>query len=100
MMEFTTPPSYGSSKVTIGGIATDGAILFAGADNSVKHTRTRDDPDWPEPSAIAWKWAGVTKDGKKVEAEIVGDLGDRLDKMDVMADVPKFVKSIVGNVAG
>ena len=100
MMEFITPPSYGSSKVTIGGIATEDGIVCAGADNTVTHTATRDDPDWPEPGAISWQWRGTTKDGKKVEAEVSGDMGKRLDKVDVMAEVPKFVKNIIGGVAG
>jgi len=100
MMQFTTPPSYGTSKVTVGGIATDNEILFAGGDNSVTVTETRDDPDWPEPGAIDWKWKGKTKEGKTVEAEVSGNLGKRIDKIDVMIEVPKFVKNIVGNVAG
>jgi Svf1-like C-terminal lipocalin-like domain len=100
MMQFTTPPSYGSSNVTVGGIVTDDAIIFAGADNDVKHTEFRDDPDWLEPGAIEWTWRGVTKDGKKAEARVSGAMGERLDKVDVMAEVPGFVKSIVGNIAG
>ena len=103
MMEYTTPPSYGSTIVNVGGIATDGEILCAGSrGNSVEHTKTKKDSanDWTEPEAIKFVWGGSTKDGKKVSARIEGSLGKRLDKVDVMEKVPGFIKTIVGGVAG
>ena len=102
MMEYTTPPSYGSTVVNVGGIAQDGEIIYAGSSNSATHTDIKDDPDndWPEPGAAKFLWNGKTKDGKDVSAELSGSLGTRLDKVDVMAEVPKFIKTIVGNVVG
>ena len=102
MMEYTTPPSYGSTVVSVGGIATDGQIICAGSDHSAQHTEIKEDPDndWPEPSSVRFLWNGKTKDGKLVNAELEGSLGKRLDKVDVMAKVPGFVKTIVGGVAG
>ena len=103
MMEYVTPPSYGSTTVCVGGIVKDGEIVYAGATNSVDHTKLKtDDPEneWPEPAEIKYTWEGQTKDGKKVEAVIEGSLGERLDKVDVMAEVPKFVKQIVAGAVG
>jgi hypothetical protein len=102
MMEYTTPPSYGSTVVSVGGIATDGEIICAGSGHSAQHTEIKEDPDndWPEPGAVKFLWSGKTKDGKPVNAELGGSLGKRLDKVDVMAKVPGFVKTIVGGVAG
>ncbi|KAI9761036.1 MAG: putative cell survival pathways protein [Chaenotheca gracillima] len=102
IMEFTTPPSYGSTVVSVGGIAKDGEIITASSSTSAKHSAIRDDPEneWPEPSEIDFTWDGATKDGKAVTAKLAGQLNPRLDKVDVMAEVPKFVKNIVGNVAG
>ncbi len=102
MMEYTTPPSYGSTVVNVGGIAVDDALLFAGASNSCKHTAIEDDPenDWPEPTAMSYHWEGKTQDGKAVSADVIGDLGKRLDKIDIMVEVPKFVKQIVAGAAG
>ena len=102
MMEFTTPPAYGSTVVNIGGIARDGEIIYAGSSNSAQHTKLNDDPEteWPEPSAVKFSWSGTTKDGKVVRAEMQGNLGPRLDKIDVMAKVPGFIKAIVGGVVG
>ena len=102
MMEYTTPPSYGSTVVNVGGLVKDGEIICAGSANSAEHTRVMDDPDndWPEPSDVRFRWNGNTKDGQAVSAELAGSLGQRLDKVDVMAKVPGFVKTIVGGVAG
>ncbi|KAB8225273.1 oxidative stress survival, Svf1-like protein [Aspergillus novoparasiticus] len=102
MMEFTTPPSYGSTVVNVGGIVKDGEIIYAGVTNSATHTEAAQDQDsdWPEPKSIKWVWDGKSKDDKTVHAELDGALGRRLDRIDVMAEVPGFIKTIAGSVAG
>lgn len=102
MMEYTTPPSYGSTVVNVGGILRDGEIVLAGCNSTATHTSTKADSenDWPEPATIKFEWTGTTKDGKPVEAVIEGALEDRLDRIDVMAEVPGFVKKIVAGAAG
>lgn len=86
----------------MGGLAKDHEIITAGSSNSAIHTEVRGDPenDWPEPAAVKFEWRGKTKDGKGVEARLEGSLGDRLDRVDIMAEVPGFVKKIIGGVAG
>lgn len=102
MMEYTTPPSYGSTVVNVGGIAQDGVILCAGSGNAATHTKVKDDAenDWPAPEEVKFIWNDRSKDGKPVTAVLEGSLGKRLDKVDVMAKVPGFIKTIVGGVAG
>jgi hypothetical protein len=102
LMQFTTPPSYGSTVVNVGVIAKDGEIIVGGCKGEVTHIQTKSDSenDWPEPTTIKYTWAGTTKDGKPVEAFIEGDLEDKLDRIDVMAEVPGFVKKIVAGAAG
>lgn len=102
MMEYTTPVSYGSTVVNVGGIAKNGEILCGGAANSVQHAQVKNDPEneWPEPGAAKFLWSGKTQDGKHVEAELEGSLGDRLDKIDVLANIPGILKSLVGGVVG
>ena len=102
MMEYTTPPSYGSTVVNVGGIAKDGELIIAGSSNSATHTSVKQDEEneWPEPSAVKLLWNGKTKDGKPVEAIMEGPLDERLDRVDVMAEVPGFVKKIVAGAAG
>jgi len=102
MMEFITPPSYGSTLVNVGGIAKDGEIVTAGSSNTVAHTEIQKDSenDWPEPSAIKFTWGGNSKDGKPVEAVLEGSLGTKLDRIDLMAVVPSFVKAIAESASG
>lgn len=104
MMEFTTPPSYGETVVNVGGVVTDTEVLFAGGSPALKavHTEIKGDPDndWPEPGAVAFTWTGKTKDGKDASAEVKGALGPRMDRVDVMGEMPKFVKQIVAGAAG
>ncbi|CAG9937024.1 unnamed protein product [Clonostachys rosea f. rosea IK726] len=102
MMEFTTPPSYGETLVNVGGVVKGDGIIIAGCDNEAKHLKAKQDSenDWPEPSEVRFFWKGTTKDGKDVEAVIEGPLGDRTDRVDVMAEVPGFVKKIVAGAAG
>ncbi|CAK7245444.1 MAG: Putative cell survival pathways protein [Sporothrix thermara] len=102
LMQFITPPSYGSTVVTVGGIARDGEILCAGTDETATHVAVKEDTenDWPEPTQIKYTWAGTAKDGSKIEAVLEGGLEERLDRIDVMAEVPGFVKKIAGSVAG
>jgi hypothetical protein len=101
-MEYTTPPSYGSTVVSVGGIATDGKILFANAMPPVSHDETAPDSDnaWPEPKAVTWKWEGTTADGQAASAVLSGSLGPRTDRVDVMGEMPKFVKNIVAGASG
>lgn len=102
MMEFTTPPSYGSTKVNVGGLVKDGEIIYAGATNTVTHTEVHGDSenDWPEPESIKFEWQGKTKEGKDLYAVLEGSLDARLDRIDVMAEVPGFIKQIVAGAAG
>jgi hypothetical protein len=102
MMEFTTPPSYGSTTVTVGTIARDDSIVMANASGVIEHTRSARDPEteWPEPQAAKFTWTGKTKDGQDVVAVVEGELGPRSDRVDVMAEVPGFVKQLVSTAAG
>ncbi|KAI0915042.1 survival factor 1 [Ustulina deusta] len=101
LMEFTTPPSYGTTVVDVGGIAKDGEIITAGTTCRATHTQTKQDTvnGWPEPTEAKFAWSGTTKDGKAIEAVIEGPTEKR-DCVDVMAEVPGFVKTIVANAAG
>lgn len=103
-MEYTTPPSYGETVVTIGGVVKQDQILFTGASPGTKaeHTDVKGDPenDWPEPSSATFTWQGKTQDGKEATAVLAGSLGPRSDRVDVMGEVPKFVKQIVAGASG
>ena len=101
-MEFTTPASYGNTVVNVSALAKDNEIISAGASSSAKHTTAHKDSenDWPEPKSVSLEWRGQTRDGQPVVADAIGELGPRLDRVDVLAHVPGFVKTIVGGVVG
>ncbi|MBE3044257.1 hypothetical protein IMZ48_17145 [Candidatus Bathyarchaeota archaeon] len=102
VMQFTTPPSYGSTKVTVGAVAIDGEIITANCESTATHVKTVNEgkDEWPAPSEVKFTWGGKTKDGKAVEGVVESDLGERLDRIDVMAEVPVFVKKIVATAVG
>ncbi|QUC20260.1 uncharacterized protein UV8b_04501 [Ustilaginoidea virens] len=102
MMEFTTPASYGTTLVNVGGIVKDGEILLAGPGHEAIHTQVKKDADneWPEPSSVKFEWKSNEKDAKPVSGVIEGSLGERTDRVDVMAEVPGFVKTLVAAAAG
>ncbi|KAL8841389.1 MAG: hypothetical protein Q9176_003269 [Flavoplaca citrina] len=102
MMEYTTPPSYGSMVVNVGGVVKDGEIIYAGATNTAEQMEVEEDPEtqWLAPRALKLTWKGKTQGGDDVNAELAGSLGERLDKVDIMAKVPGFVKTLVGGVVG
>jgi len=102
MMEFTTPPSYGNTTVNVGSISRDGEIVSANASGTFVHTKSVIDPKtaWPEPTAVKVTWTGKTKDGKDVEAVVEGDLGPRSDRVDIMHEVPGFLKQLVASAVG
>ncbi|KFA74202.1 hypothetical protein S40288_06276 [Stachybotrys chartarum IBT 40288] len=102
LMEFTTPPSYGTTTVNVGVIAKDNEIIYAGASNVATHTQVEQDQEvgWPEPKAVKFAWSGKNKESKPVEAVIEGSLGPRTDRVDIMAEVPGFIKTIVAGAVG
>ena len=59
-----------------------------------------EEANWPEPSAGSYWWKGNSEDGTDVEASLIGPLGARRDRVDIMAEVPKFVKQIIASAAG
>lgn len=102
MMEFTTPPSYGSTTVNVGALIDGDKIVSAGSSNSALYLKTKTDPEvgWPEPDLVKYEWSGKTKDGKDITAILEGPMGDKMDRIDIMAEVPGFVKTIVAAAAG
>lgn len=103
MMEFITPPSYGNTVVNVGGIVKDGELIAVSSENNkVTHKASKKDTanDWPEPTQAEYDWSATSKDGKPVTAVIDATLGDRVDRIDIMAEVPGFVKTIVKAAAG
>ncbi|KAI5966340.1 SVF1 [Candida pseudojiufengensis] len=98
-MEFTTPKSYNTTKVNIGIIIEDDKILVATINNDVIHIDSKHDSvGWPVPKAIQFKY--IDPETKNDLAIVSGDLKNLVERVDVMAEIPQFVKNIVSGVAG
>lgn len=104
MMELTTPPSYGSTVVTVGIVAEDGKILCAGGQDAVTYTKTIHDEEvgWnpPESAKLLWKSNDAATPDEQVTATLSGSLGTRYDRVDVLAQIPAFLKTIIAAAAG
>jgi hypothetical protein len=101
LMEFTTPPSYGHTSISLGGIVKDDQLIYAGP-ATVEHVKSVTDADchWPEPKAIELHWKGPGVSGGDVDASLKGELPQRTDRVDVLGHIPGFVKTLVGGVVG
>lgn len=99
-MEFTTPKSYAETKVNVGIVAKDDKIVFTSIDNQVVHQdRAIDSVGWNIPHLITFNYL---KDGNEddVVASVSGQLKNLIERVDVMAEIPQFVKNIVSGVLG
>ncbi|ODV89205.1 hypothetical protein CANCADRAFT_32537 [Tortispora caseinolytica NRRL Y-17796] len=108
MMEFTTPPSYGSTRVNIGGLTQGDKLVAATVDNTAEHSETTldDFSQWSIPTKLNLHWQGYPTDQTEisgeptVEATINASLDNLIEKVDVMSEIPMFVKKVVSGVAG
>ncbi|ANB12475.1 Svf1p [Sugiyamaella lignohabitans] len=109
VMQFTTPPSYGDQTSSVGGIVKDGKLIATAVDCQVEHQETKvDEVGWPAPHKIEFKLAGPkieTPDAEigsepAVTAQVYGALDKLVDRVDVMAEIPSFVKRVVSGVSG
>ncbi|KAG0676987.1 putative cell survival pathways protein [Pichia californica] len=100
LMEFTTPPSYNRTKVSVAIVVDNtGKIILGTMNNETKHLETNVDETsgWDVPTKISY----TLKDEKSnLEVDVVGDLKNLCERVDVMAEIPQFVKNIVSGVAG
>jgi len=98
-MEFTTPKSYANTKVNIGLVTDNEKILFATIDNEVIHLSPEvDSVGWPVPKSIEFNYVDPLN-GNTI-AKVTGPLKNLIERIDVMAEIPQFVKNIVSGVAG
>lgn len=97
-MEFTTPKSYASTKVNVAILTSKDLIIATSIDNDVVHENGKvDEVGWTVPSAITFNF----KDEKNEPVALVcGELKQLVERVDVMAEIPQFVKNIVSGVAG
>lgn len=98
-MEFTTPKSYATTKVNIAILTSKDKIIATSIDNDVVHENAEvDDVGWNVPKAITFNFTDGAD--STVIAQVKGKLDKLVERVDVMAEIPQFVKNIVSGVAG
>lgn len=119
VMEFTTPPSYGSCTVGVAAVTRDDKLIYTSTDVKVDHIdAVEDEVGWPAPKKIAFttKGPGVDETDEAVAAaeeapeadksvlyksKLTGDLeGHLVERVDVMAELPMFVKRVASGLSG
>ncbi|AQZ09254.1 SVF1 (YDR346C) [Zygosaccharomyces parabailii] len=112
IMEFTTPKSYANTKVSVGIITSDKEILSVTLENDFRHLNSAvDSVGWNVPKAVSVGFNGVPihltdeqvaeeSEDTRVRALVEGKLENLVERIDVMNEIPNFVKSIVSGVAG
>lgn len=115
LMEFITPKSYGNTKISIGIITDKDSILSVTIDNDYQHLNPEvDEVGWDVPNDIKVVFNGFSSkltdeqiknedsltENDKVTAVFEGPLNNLVERVDVMGELPGFVKKIVSGVAG
>ena len=115
LMEFITPKSYGNTKVSIGIITDKDSILSVTIDNDYQHLNSEvDEVGWNVPKNIKVTFNGfsskltddqITNEDSitqkdRLTAVLEGPLTNLVERVDVMGEIPGFVKNIVSGVAG
>lgn len=105
VMEFTTPPSYGSCKVSIGAATHNDKLLFTAIDCKTEHIEPEiDEVGWPAPKKIEFDLEGPAPEAESnkptASAHLNADLSHLIERVDVMAEIPAFVKKVVTGVSG
>lgn len=102
-MEWTTPLAYATTKVNVGILATNDKILNCSLDNEIIHLdpKNDDEVDWPVPQSIEFKFNGSKASNSEYNTvEVKGDLKTLIERVDVMAEIPQFIKNIATGVSG
>lgn len=114
MMEFTTTAQHKHRKVNVGSVVVNGelvAITIGGSDvpqgsgNEAAHQELALDKDtgYNAPNKISFEWTGpaIADRSKTVKANVTLDASQGLaEKVDVLAEIPYFIKKVVNVVSG
>jgi len=115
-MQFETPKSYANSIVSQAIVTTDDdketKIIACPCDNDLKLLGQYKDEEtgWNYAKAVDYTFNGyeikdngvdnepITDDSNAIKFELKGELTELIERMDVMNEIPQFVKNIVSGV--
>lgn len=106
VMNFTTPNSYGFGRSSVGGVVKDGKLLMTAVNIAIEHLDPIkdeiDDVNWPVPSRVKFTLKGpkVDDDATEVTVTVEGQVRHRFGRVDVMSELPSFVKRVATGLSG
>ena len=114
VMEYITPKSYANTKVSVGIVTSKDDVMMLSLNNNYEHLNSEiDEVGWPVPHDIRVEFQGVNKEvtdeqianeqvteKDKCTAVIEAPMKNLVQKVDVMGEIPGFVKNIVSGIAG
>jgi len=98
MCEFETTPHYGSKKINQGSLIVNNKLVGVSVKNAAQFMETELDPEtnYNIPTKIKYTWEGKTLEtDEDFSAFLEIKLGVPMDKIDVLNEVPYFLKKIV-----
>jgi hypothetical protein len=102
MMQFQTTKQYGSVNINQGSLVLNDKLICVSVENQVELLNLKKDEeteyDIPETVKMTWNGKTIEQEGeepKDVSITIISEPRNLLDKIDVLAEIPYFVRKIV-----
>ncbi|OZJ05055.1 hypothetical protein BZG36_02099 [Bifiguratus adelaidae] len=99
MMNFLTTKQYGGVEVNQGALVYKNRLISVSVKNGVELADLKEDPDtgYQVPQKITYTWNGKTLDEAEDEVKVTLEVNvsNLLDKIDVLNEIPWFIKKVV-----
>ncbi|KAI8077054.1 oxidative stress survival, Svf1-like protein [Thamnidium elegans] len=101
MMQFQTTKQYGSVNINQGSLVLNDKLVCVSVENEVELLNRKKDEDTdydiPEKIKLTWKGKTLKEDGEPKDVSIVMLVEPKnlIDKIDVLAEIPYFLRKIV-----
>ncbi|KAL0094806.1 oxidative stress survival, Svf1-like protein [Phycomyces blakesleeanus] len=104
MMQFTTTKQYGAVEINQGSVVLNDKLICVSVDNHVELQDLEKDPeteyDIPKKIKLTWRGKTIAEEGsteepKDVSVVMVVDVKVLVDKIDILSEIPWFLKKLV-----
>lgn len=103
MMQFQTTKQYGSVNINQGSVVLNGKLVCVSVENAVElmHKKLDVDTNYEIPEEIKLTWKGKTikekeeEETKDVSIVMIVQVKNLIDKIDVLSEIPYFLRKIV-----
>ncbi|KAI9026533.1 oxidative stress survival, Svf1-like protein [Phycomyces nitens] len=104
MMQFTTTKQYGAVEINQGSVVLDDKLICVSVDNHVELLDLKKDEeteyDIPQKIKLTWRGKTIAEEGsteepKDVSVVMVVEVKTLVDKIDILSEIPWFLKKLV-----